>query len=227
MVGAAVDGLAGGDTGWFPLTSERTFHELVEAGSVDRDSLGFAVYAELVQRLSLRLEQEEQHEAASRAFWLGFSRIAAAVSLGALVTPATAPAAVVVRAGSWPGCCCRWDCGMGVGSEPRSRIGQGERRDDLAAGRTREDHAQITAVQERQALDPDRLMASVLVQRPIRSHPDDATVVDLVTLQRTPRGEDDDGDDREHDKRSEQTRLPEGHRLTRWAGAWLGSQVRA
>lgn len=101
LLDAAVDSLAGGDASWFPLTSERTLHELIGDGVVQRDSFTYVVYAQYAMALGDRLEVAAAEEAAVKEFWAQFSRWAAAASLAALVTPTTWAAAPALRTAAW------------------------------------------------------------------------------------------------------------------------------
>ena len=90
-----------GNSTWFPLASEKTLHELYAGDAIDIDSFTYVVYAHYVQALGEQLDLRLLAEEASKEFWRSFSRVAAAASLGSLLTPESAPAAPVLRASSW------------------------------------------------------------------------------------------------------------------------------
>jgi hypothetical protein len=85
---AGVEGVADGQRGWFPLLHAPTLNELVESREIPQDSFVFVVFMHYVVALNERLEAEARDEAAARAFWQGFAKIAAAASLLLLLTPA-------------------------------------------------------------------------------------------------------------------------------------------
>jgi hypothetical protein len=96
IVASAVEGLAA-DPGWFPLAHEATWHRLVESGVVAKDSFEYVVYAHYVSALIDRVEDEREAFEASETFWKAFGRIAGALSLASLATPATAEFAPLLR----------------------------------------------------------------------------------------------------------------------------------
>lgn len=96
MVDATMSELAD-DPGWLPLAHEATWHRLVESGTIAKDSFEYVVYAHYVSALIERLESERRVDEMSEKFWGYLGRIAAALSLASLATPATAGAAPLLR----------------------------------------------------------------------------------------------------------------------------------
>lgn len=96
---AAVGQLAS-DPGWFPLAHEATWHRLVESGAVVKDSFEYVVYFHYTSALIDLVESKREIEEAFEKFWRSFSRVAAALSLATLATPATAKFAPVLRGAS-------------------------------------------------------------------------------------------------------------------------------
>jgi hypothetical protein len=96
LVDAAVGRLAG-DPGWFPLAHEATWHRLVESGTVAKDSFEYVVYFHYVSALIERNEAIREAELTFGNFWKAFGRIAAALSLASLATPATTGFAPLLR----------------------------------------------------------------------------------------------------------------------------------
>jgi hypothetical protein len=96
IVDAAIEQLAD-DPGWFPLAHEATLHQLVESGTVAKDSFEYVVYLRYVSALIDRVEAERRADEALEKFGGTFARIAAALSLVSLATPATAEFAPMLR----------------------------------------------------------------------------------------------------------------------------------
>jgi hypothetical protein len=96
VVDAAMSKLADGP-GWLPLAHEATWHHLVETGTIAKDSFEYIVYAHYVSALTERVESEREADEISAKVWGYLGRIAAALSLASLVTPATAGAAPLLR----------------------------------------------------------------------------------------------------------------------------------
>jgi hypothetical protein len=87
IIGRAMDAVAD-EPAWFPLLHEQTLHQLIESGTIARDSFTFVVLIQYVLALAARLDAERQADQRSREFWQGLSKAAAAASLALLVTPA-------------------------------------------------------------------------------------------------------------------------------------------
>jgi len=96
LVDIAVDKLPS-DPGWFPLAHEPTWHRLVESGAIAKDSFEYVIYLHYLISLIERVEALRAQEEQTAQFWKSFSKLSATVSLGLLVTPATAPVAGAAR----------------------------------------------------------------------------------------------------------------------------------
>jgi hypothetical protein len=75
------------DGGWFPMLHEGTLQQLAEAGDIPPDSWLYVVWNRYVVALGLTLAERRAQDEATTAFWSGFSKAAAAASLGLLATP--------------------------------------------------------------------------------------------------------------------------------------------
>jgi hypothetical protein len=85
------------DSRWFPLVSEATLHALTQSGEIAEDSFEYVVSFHYVSSLMDRVEALRAREDEANAFWKGVGMISASLSLSALLTPASAPAAAPLR----------------------------------------------------------------------------------------------------------------------------------
>jgi hypothetical protein len=96
MVSKAIESLTG-DSAYFAVLHEGTLQELIGAGAIDPDSFTAVVaYQHLIEIIDA-VERRRLEEKGWRDFWTAFSRMAAAISLAVLFTPA-AETAPVLRA---------------------------------------------------------------------------------------------------------------------------------